>query len=138
MGRREIGPEAAANHEREATAFERTLSTVSIANKLLFVADLPGRVHCLDAETGRCHWVHDCGADAWSSTFAAGGKVFLGTRKSLCVLAAEPQKKVLGNIVLGSQIRSTPAAANGVLYVASQRYLWAVAPEATAARTPPP
>jgi hypothetical protein len=34
--------------------------------------------------------------------------------------------KKLAEIRLGSQVRSTPTVADGVLYVASQRYLWAV------------
>ena len=107
--------------------FERTLSTVSIAGDLLFVADFPGRIHCLDLKTGQPHWVHETKCDSWSSTFVADGKVYLGTRKSLWVLAASKEKKVLANISLqGSQIRSTPVAANGVLYVATQRFLWAL------------
>ena len=56
----------------------------------------------------------------------ADGKVYIGTRKNFCVLAAGKEKKVLAEIRLGSQVRSTPTVANGVLYVASQRYLWAV------------
>ena len=107
--------------------FERTLSTVSIANGLLFVADFPGRIHCLDLASGKCHWIHDTKCETWSSTFVADGKVYLGTRKSLWVLAASKEKKVLANnSIQGSQIRSTPIAANGVLFVASQRYLWAL------------
>jgi hypothetical protein len=42
------------------------------------------------------------------------------------VLAAGRQKKLLAEIRLGSQVRSTPAVSDGVLYVASQCYLWAV------------
>ena len=106
---------------------ERTLSTVSIADGLLFLADFPGRIHCLDLKSGQCHWVHDTKCDTWSSTFVSDGKVFLGTRKSLWVLAAKKEKKVLSNIsIQASQIRSTPVAANGVLYIATQRFLWAL------------
>ena len=105
---------------------DRSLSTPAIADGLLFIADMPGRVHCLDAETGQCYWVHDTKSDIWSSTLVADGKVYIGTRKSLVVLAAAKEKKVLGEVRLGTQIRSTPAVADGVLYVASQHYLWAV------------
>jgi outer membrane protein assembly factor BamB len=56
----------------------------------------------------------------------ADGKIYIGTRKNFCVLAAGKEKKVLAEVRLGSQVRSTPTVADGVLYVASQRYLWAV------------
>ncbi len=105
---------------------DRSMSTVSIADGLLFIADTPGRVHCLDAESGKCYWVYDTKSDIWSSTLIADGKVYVGTRKNLVVLAAAKEKKVLAEIRLGSQIRATPVAAEGVLYVASQHYLWAV------------
>jgi outer membrane protein assembly factor BamB len=106
---------------------DRSISTVSIADGLLYAADCcAGDVHCLDANTGQLLWVHHSGAEIWSSTFVADGKVYLGTKKSLQVLAAGRKEKLLGEIHLGSPIMCTPVAANGVLYVASQKYLWAV------------
>jgi outer membrane protein assembly factor BamB len=60
----------------------------------------------------------------------ADGKVYLGTRRGLNVLDASKVKKVYKEIKLGSQIRSTPAVSDGVLYVASQKYLWAVQKDA--------
>ena len=41
-------------------------------------------------------------------------------------MAAGKEAKVLSREQLGSATFSTPIAANGVLYVASQQYLWAV------------
>ncbi len=70
----------------------RTLSTVSIADGLLYVADESGRVYCLDADTGKLYWMHDTGADIWSSTLVADGKVYVGTRRHFCVLAAGKEK----------------------------------------------
>ncbi len=56
----------------------------------------------------------------------ADGKLYLGTKKEFFVLAAGKELKVLSQVRLGSPAYSTPIAANGVLYIASQRYLWAV------------
>jgi outer membrane protein assembly factor BamB len=105
---------------------DRSLSTVSIADGLLYVADRPGVVHCLDAATGHCYWTYDTHAEIWGSTLVADGKLYVGSKKGLWILAAGREAKVLGQVRLGSPVWSTPVAANGVLYVASQKYLWAV------------
>ncbi len=105
---------------------DRTLSTVSIADGLLYVADYTGMLHCLDADTGRLSWTHDTKAEIWGSTLVADGRIYLGTEKGFWVLAAGRQKKVLAQIKLGAPVWTTPIVANGALYVASQRYLWAV------------
>ena len=105
---------------------DRSLSSVSVAGGLVYAADMPGRVHCLDAETGQCYWVYDCKSDIWTSTLVVDGKVFVGTAKGLWVLAAGKHPQVLATIRLGSPIRSMPVVADGTLFVASQRYLWAI------------
>lgn len=104
----------------------RSLSTVSIADGLLYVAETFGKLHCLDVETGERYWTHDTKAEIWGSTLVADGKVYLGTQKSLFVFAAGREKRMLHEIRLGAPVYTTPIVANGVLYVASQRYLWAV------------
>jgi len=114
---------------------ERSLATVSIADGLLYVADLSGCIRCLDAATGYCHWLHKTKAETWASTLVADGKVFLPTRKHLWVLAAGKVKRVLAKIPMGSPVWCNVAAANGALYVASQKHLWAV--RQLGAKTPP-
>lgn len=108
------------------TEIGRSMSTVSIADGLLYAAETFGKVHCLDARTGEVYWVWDADDEIWSSTFVADGKVFYGTRRGLTVLAAGKKLEHLADIKLGSPIWSVPAAANGTLYVASQKNLFAV------------
>jgi outer membrane protein assembly factor BamB len=105
---------------------DRTLSTVSIADGLLYVSDVAGRLHCLDAETGKVHWVHETNSKVWGSTLVADGKIYMPTDRGLFVLAAGKEAKPLGKINLGAPMWASPVAANGILYVASTRYLWAV------------
>jgi outer membrane protein assembly factor BamB len=63
----------------------------------------------------------------WASPLVADGKVYLGTRSGVFyVFAASAEKELLASIELVDPISSTAAAANGVLYVATQRNLFAV------------
>ena len=107
----------------------RTISTVSIDpdTGLLFIADYSGFLYCLDAQTGKEHWIHDMKAHMWGSTLVADGKVFLGDEDGdLVVLEASAEKKVLNEVFFGAPIYSTPVVANGVLYVGTQTHLYAI------------
>ena len=37
----------------------RSVGTVVIKDDILYIADFSGLFHCLDAKTGRAHWVED-------------------------------------------------------------------------------
>jgi outer membrane protein assembly factor BamB len=105
---------------------DRSMATAAVADGLVYITDIAGRLHCLDADTGRCLWVHETKAETWGGVLVADGKLFFGTKKSFWTMAAGKEPKVLSELHLGSPVYSTPIAANGVLYVASQQYLWAV------------
>jgi outer membrane protein assembly factor BamB len=105
---------------------ERSLSTVAVSDGLLYVPDLSGKLHCLDADTGKPHYVFDTEAQTWGGPLVADGKVFLGTNRYFWIFADGRQPTVLSKTRLGSPAYSTPVAANGVLYVMSKRFLWAV------------
>jgi len=63
----------------------------------------------------------------WASTLVADAKVYIGTRRGrFWVLAANREKKVISEIELDSPMHGTPVAANGVLYVATMKNLYAV------------
>ena len=105
----------------------RSIATPAIKDGLVYIAGHGGRVHCLDAETGKPYWVHDAGGEICGSTLLADGKIHVGTtRRSLWVLAVGKTKKVIGRIRLRAAIHSTPTAANGRLYVAAGKTLYAV------------
>ncbi|MCX6905603.1 MAG: PQQ-binding-like beta-propeller repeat protein, partial [Verrucomicrobia bacterium] len=105
---------------------DRTLATVSIADGLLYVGDVAGRLHCLEVATGHCLWVHEGHCRTIASSLVADGKIYYPTERHLWILAAGKELKVLSKINLGAPIWAPVVAANGTLYVASKTYLWAV------------
>jgi outer membrane protein assembly factor BamB len=105
---------------------DRTIATATVADNCVYIPDVAGRLHCLDADTGRPNWVFESGAETWGGPLVADGKLYFGNKKEFFVLAAGRQMRVLSRVRLGSAVYSTPIVANGVLYAASQRYLWAV------------
>lgn len=102
-------------------------STPSVHNDLVFVADCGGYIHCVDAKTGKPYWTHETGDEIWASTLVADGKVYIGTRRgNFWILAANRNKKIISSIKLDSPIHGSPVAANGVLYIATMKKLYAV------------
>jgi outer membrane protein assembly factor BamB len=105
-----------------------TLTTPAVADGLVFASDTSRHIHCVDATTGQPVWVQDTRGDFWASPLVADGKVFIGSRKGdYWIMAATREKKVLATLELGAPISATTTAANGVLYIATMKELFAVA-----------
>jgi outer membrane protein assembly factor BamB len=106
----------------------QSLSTVAVEDGLVYAADTTGFVRCLDAATGAEYWSHDTEGNIWGSPLAADGKVYIGNASgSFTILAAGKQKKVMAQIdLVGQQIFSSAVPANGVLYVCTDKYLYAI------------
>jgi outer membrane protein assembly factor BamB len=111
----------------QSTDIDRSLATVSVAHDLVYVTDYSGVVHCLEARTGQSHWQHDTESPLWSSTLVVDNKVFLGTEKrDFWILQAGRKKRILNRIRFPDRIYNTPVIAKGVMYIATERYLYAV------------
>jgi outer membrane protein assembly factor BamB len=105
----------------------RTLSTVSIADGVVYAADYSGKVHCLDAKTGEEKWEHDTEGRIWGSTLVADGKIYVGTEeRQLVVLKAGSEDEKVGDIELDGPIYSTPIVANGVMFLTTDKTLFAL------------
>jgi outer membrane protein assembly factor BamB len=112
------------------TDIGRSVSTASVAEGLVFIADFAGFLHCLDASTGKELWKHDTEGHIWGSTLLADGRVYLGNESgALFMFAASKEKKLIGQIDMKDPIYSTPIAANGTLIIATSANLYAISGE---------
>lgn len=106
----------------------RSISTGAIYDGMVFYPDFSGFLHCLDAKTGKVFWVHDLFAAVWGSPMVVDGKVYLGDEDGdIAILAAAKEKKVIGEINMGSSVYSTPIPVNGALLIVNRNQLFALA-----------
>jgi len=108
------------------TGIERSISTPSIVDGLVYAADYRGRVHCIDAKSGAAVWVYDTLSHIWGSTLVADGKVFIGNEDGeLAILKQGRKMEKLGLVEFSAPIYSSPVIANGVFYITTQTHLYA-------------
>jgi outer membrane protein assembly factor BamB len=125
--------EADINGDGKADDFEekmhRSCGTVSIKDNVLIIADFSGLVHCLDAKTGKRHWIHDMLAASWGSPLIVDGKAYIGDEDGdVTIVKLSPEKKIIGEVNMGNSVYSTPVVANNVLYIANKSTLYAITP----------
>ena len=118
--------------EHGENIFRRTMSTVSVADGIVYLADLSGFIHAVDLKTGKRRWEepHDLLSGIWGSTLVVDGKVLIGNEDGkLTILKAGGEKpEVLKEIdtVNYSSIYSTPTIAGGVMYLSDRNRLYAI------------
>ncbi len=107
--------------------FNRTISTVAIQDGILYAVDLSGYLYALDVKNGEQFWSYNTFAAVWSSPFVADGKVYLTDEDGdVAVLKAGKKMELLSDPNMGNAIYTTPAAKDGVLFIASRRNLFAI------------
>lgn len=118
---------APADGDREFT-FGRTTSTVCIQDGLLYVAEVEGFLHCLDAKTGKKHWIYDLKGGTWNAAYHVDGKVILGTESGdLLIFSHGKELQEPTKIDLLNAVKSPPVAVGGVLYITNGSTIFAVA-----------
>lgn len=106
----------------------RVVGTPIVKDGLLYVGDLSGTVHCLDAATGAHLWKHETNDPIWGSFLLAGDRLYVGNAEGLMtVLRAGRRKELLGQIEMDAPLYARPAANGDALYVATANRLYRIA-----------
>lgn len=94
---------------------------------LLFSWFDKGVVTCLDAPTGDVIWKERIGGEYFGSPVCVGERLYCISREGeVVVLAASRQFEELGRIDLGEASNSTPAVADGVMYLRTKSHIMAL------------
>jgi len=106
----------------------RVVGTPIVKDGLLYVGDLGGTVHCLDAATGAHLWKHETNDAIWGSLVLAGDRLYVGNAEGLMtVLRAGRRKELLAQIEMDAPLYSRPAVIGDALYLATASRLYLIA-----------
>ncbi len=106
----------------------RVAGTPVMKDGLLYVGDVGGTIHCLDAATGAHRWKHETNAAIWGSLLLAGDRLYVGNEEGLMtVLRAGSRKELLAEIEMDAPLYSPPALIGDALYLATANRLYLIA-----------
>jgi outer membrane protein assembly factor BamB len=101
-------------------------SPLLVGNELYIVSD-KGQASCLDARTGAVHWQERLGGEYSASPLFAGGKVYFQSEQgTTAVVRAGKQFELLAKNVLGERSLASPAAADGALFIRTDKHLYRI------------
>jgi len=107
--------------------FGRSISGFAVHDGLLYTADLEGFLYCLEAKTGKQLWQDDLKANVWASPLWVDGKVYLADDSgNVTIFEHGKEKKSVNKVDMDDGVKATPVVANGVLYIATPKRLFAI------------
>jgi outer membrane protein assembly factor BamB len=106
----------------------RVVGTPIATDGLLYVGDLGGTLHCLDAATGAHVWKHETNEAIWGCLLLAGDRLYVGNvAGGMTVLRAGRRKELLAQIEVDAPLYSRPALVGDALYLATAHRLYLIA-----------
>src|SRR5262249_32447831 len=106
----------------------RVVGTPIVKDGLLYVGDLGGTIHCLDAATGAHVWKHETDEAIWGSLLLASDRRYVGNvGGTMRVLRAGRQEQLLARIEMDAPLYSRPAQVGDALYLATSNRLYCIA-----------
>ena len=106
----------------------RVIATPIARDGLLYVADLGGTIHCLDAATGAHVWKHQTTGAIWGGFVLAGDRLYAGNVEGgVTVLRSGRRKELLAEFEMDAPLYSRPALIGDALYIATANRLYFIA-----------
>jgi len=97
------------------------------ANGLLFIATSYGVLACYDAKTGEKYWVKEDGPGYYSSPVICDNKLYtFDTAGKMRVFEVAKAEKILGEGNAGDKVTTTPAFADGRMYLRTAGFIYCV------------
>lgn len=94
---------------------------------LLFMATSYGVMVCYDAKSGEIYWEHEFDNGFYSSPMLAEGKIYLMDMAGIMhVFGAEKEFDLLAESPLGEKCMTTPAFADGRIYIRGNDHLFCI------------
>lgn len=127
-----VKPANPANGAKPRLVYDNTRSmpyvpTPVASGKLLFLFADSGVVTCIDAPSGEIHWQQRLDEKFFGSPVRVADRIYCISRGGrMIVLAAEKKYKLLAKIDLEEPSNSTPAVADGVMYLRTASHLMAI------------
>jgi len=112
-------------HDKE---FTRALASPAVLDGLVYAVEQLGIVNCIELETGKILWKHDLLSTVCGTPLVADGKIYVRTGDGdIRVMQTGREKKELAKNTLPDLQHGYVVAANGTLYIASWKKLFAIA-----------
>ncbi|HEX7294677.1 MAG TPA: HEAT repeat domain-containing protein [Pyrinomonadaceae bacterium] len=106
----------------------RVVGTPIVQDGLLYVGDLGGTVHCLDAATGAQLWKHETNDAIWGCLLLSSDRLYVGNvGGTMTVLRAGRRKELLSEFEMDAPLYSRPTVIGDALYLASANRLYLIA-----------
>src|SRR4030095_14788761 len=106
----------------------RVVATPIVKDGLLYVGDVGGTVHCLDATTGAHLWKQETNDEIWGCLLLAGDRLYVGNAGGLMtILRTGRRKELLAEIEMDAPLYSRPAVIGDELYLATANRLYLIA-----------
>ena len=107
--------------------FGRSIASPTVHDGLVYAVDLTGCLFCLDAKTGKAHWVEDLRSSVWGQPLWVDGRVYIRDGDGTTIFEHGKQRQQPVRLE-GDNTYSpvAPIFANGTLYITTDKQLYAV------------